>query len=156
MNKSEKDVHLKLMCMQLSAEMEIHLEPNVDITRLMVRANDIYNQACKYGYMDLVSPYKEPVADLNLNLKKKLGLEGKDKPTTPEQKEVTKTEQKKSYKKKEPKEVPFTTGESPVKAPDGGPIPQGMKACPKCGEWIPETWKNHAYKTNGERCGHNI
>lgn len=30
------------------------------------------------------------------------------------------------------------------------------KQCPSCKEQIPTTWNKHAYKENGERCGHTF
>ena len=33
-------------------------------------------------------------------------------------------------------------------------IPDTMKQCPACGELVNKGWVKHAYKSNGEKCGH--
>jgi hypothetical protein len=155
MNKQDKDTQLKLKCLDIATSIEIELEADIEIPRIFVRANDIYNQACKWGYMDIVSPYKKPAADLNLKLKRALG-EKTEKPTE-DQKEVVKIEKEKIYQREQNKpEQPKQEEKSPVMEPTKGAIPAGMKACPNCKQWIPEKWEKHAYKTNGERCGWNI
>lgn len=35
-------------------------------------------------------------------------------------------------------------------------IESGFKACPKCGEMIPESWKKHVYKKDGFVCGYKF
>jgi hypothetical protein len=159
MNKSEKDTQLKLMCLKLATDIELQVDVEVKLERIFLRANDMYNQACKWGYMDIVSPYSKPVEDINLILKRKLGAEDVPKKPTESEKELKKLEKDKSYKKKVTQVPPpekYVPEPSPVLTPTDGPIPEGFKACPGCGEWIPVTWMKHAYKKDGTRCGHNI
>lgn len=143
MKQSETEMRLKILCLEIASRVELDSEVEFDMERMFFLANKIYNHAHRWGYMDMTSVFKKPEIDMNASYKNQLAAEEKSKKTMKVGKtgipEVEIKDEEEASKKIEP------------------PYDSQFEPCGLCGEMIPKTWnQKHAYKKNGERCGHNI